>query len=128
METKSYIIDGANFTNFIEFTQEFNRAFADIGANWNGNLDAFNDYLDWPTLETDGKYRLIWRHSGVSRQRLGYSEAAIWLRERMQHCHPTNVAHFTTRLLAAKQRQGPTLFDDLISIIREHPQINLKLE
>jgi len=127
-ETKIYVIDGQNFTNFAEFTQEFNRAFADIGADWQGNLDAFSDYLDWPTQETGNGYVLIWRHSVVSRRNLGHSVTTSWLQERVQNCHPTNVIHFTKRLREAEQQQGPTLFDDMIDIIREHRQIKLRLE
>lgn len=127
-KTKTRIIDGQNFTNFAEFADEFNRVFADIGADWQGNLDAFSDYLDWPTQEMGGGYVLIWRHSTVSRRSLGYSAAIFWLQERVQNCHPTNVIHFTRRLREAEQQQGPTLFDDLVGIIREHQQIELRLE
>ena len=127
-KSKTYAIDGQNFTNLAEFAQEFNRAFADIGADWHGNLDAFNDYLDWPTLETEDRYVLIWRHSAVSPGCLGYSAAISWLQERVQNCHPTNMTLFTRRLREAEQHQGPTLFDDLVGIIREHQQIELRLE
>ena len=131
-ETKTHVIDGQNFTNFAEFTQEFNRAFADIDADWHGNLDAFDDYLDWPTFETGtletGKgYVLIWRHSAASRCCLGHSAAVSWLQERVQNCHPDNVARMMRRLREAERQQGPTLFDDLVSIIREHQQIELRL-
>ena len=127
-KTKTYAIDGQNFANFAELAEEFNRAFADIGAEWDGNLDAFNDYLDWPTFETGSEYVLIWRHSAASSRCLGHSALVSWLKERVQNCHPTNVTRMTKRLREAEQQQGPTLFDDLVSIIREHQQIELRLE
>ena len=46
-----YEIDGANFSDFAGFIDEFNRGFiTDVGGDWNGNLDAFNDYLGWACL------------------------------------------------------------------------------
>ena len=34
---------------FQDFIEAMNDAFIrDAGGDWNGNLDAFNDYLSWP--------------------------------------------------------------------------------
>ena len=56
-----YLIDLTNVRSFADFVAAFNEGMIDsLGYHWTGNLDAFNDYLYWPT---DGMpqdpYRLI---------------------------------------------------------------------
>ena len=112
-----FTIDGRNFDDFAGFVREFNRVFCSpFNVVWEGNLDAFNDYLSWP----EEKYTLVWKHSGLSRQRLGYSEMVRWLAERVQHCHPANVTQMQAELEAAKRNEGPTVFDWLVEIIGEN--------
>lgn len=54
-----YVIDGANFSDFAGFVEECNRAFIrSFGGEWNGNWNAFHDYLSW----TEGEYVLVWKH------------------------------------------------------------------
>ena len=54
-----YVIDGANFSDFARFVEECNRAFIrGFGGEWNGNWNAFHDYLSW----TEGEYVLVWKH------------------------------------------------------------------
>src|ERR1035441_6835120 len=105
---KEYVVDGSRFTTLAETASEFTRVLG-LAMPWNGNLDAFNDFLHGGFGTPDDGFILIWRHSDFSRQRLGYGETIHWLEERVQHCHPSNVAHFQERIVAAHQLEGETL-------------------
>jgi hypothetical protein len=124
---KEYVVDGSRFTTLAETASEFTRVLG-LAMPWNGNLDAFNDFLRGGFGTPDDGFILIWRHSDLSRQRLGYGETLHWLEERVQHSHASNVAHFQERIVAARRQEGETLFDTLVSIIRDHADIELRLE
>jgi len=55
---------------------------------------------------------------------------AAWLRNKLGQCLPGAPARdeWQRELADAQQGRGPTLFDWLVEIIREHPQIELRLE
>jgi hypothetical protein len=126
MSEPVFIIDGSKFDDFAGFIQEFNRAFSSqLGAEWHGNLDAFNDFLSWP----GGKYTLLWKQSDLSGRRLDYDKMAKCLEECVRHCHPTNVPHMRERLEKAERGEGQTLFDVLLEIIRDNKEyVDLRLE
>lgn len=121
-----YVLDGDNFTDLESFAREFIRVFcSQFSTSWYGNPDAFNDFLCWP----EHPYLLVWKNAERSRKELGHGEMAKWLEERVQHCHPTNVSQFQKRLAVARTGQGPTLFDFLLEIIRDHEDfVELRLE
>jgi hypothetical protein len=120
-----YVIDGANFFNFADFIEECNRGFIrHFGGEWNGNLDAFNDYFHWG----DGDYVLIWANSEKSRGELGHEAMANWLDENSRRCHPLNVPSVLEGRDQARRAKGPTLFDCLVQIIREQPNVEFRLE
>ena len=49
---KRFTIDGRRVRSFDEFVEATNMGFVElVGGKWNGNLDAFNDYLSWPEEE-----------------------------------------------------------------------------
>ena len=56
------------------------------------------------------------------------SETIQWLEERVHNCHPSNVAQFQERIAAARRQEGETLFDTLVAIVRDHEDIELRLE
>jgi len=121
-----YVLDGNKFANLAEAADHFTRALG-FELPWNGNLDALNDLLhELGTPNQDSV--LFWRHSEVSRERLGYEETIRWLEDRIRNCHPSNVAEFQLRLSEAKARKGATLFDTLLEIIGDHKDIELRLE
>ena len=124
---KVYVVDGSQFTTLAEAAAEFTRVLG-ITPPWNGNLDAFNDFLRGGFGTPAEGFILTWQHSEISRQRLGYNETLNWLEERVQVCHPSNVAHFHERIAAARRQEGETLFDTLVAIVRDHEDIELKLE
>jgi RNAse (barnase) inhibitor barstar len=124
---KVYVVDASRFSTLVETAAEFTRVLG-LTMPWNGNLDAFNDFLHGGFGTPDQGFVLVWRHSEVSRQRLGYGETLRWLEENVQHCHPSNIADVQKRIVAARRQEGETLFDILVSIIRDHKDIELGLE
>jgi hypothetical protein len=124
-ESPTYAIDGANFGDFAGFVAECNRGFIrSFGGEWSANLDAFNDYLWWG----DGRYVLVWRNSAKSRADLGHPAMAAWLEANFRACHPTNRSDVHARLRRARDGDGPTLFDELVGIIRASDHVELRLE
>jgi hypothetical protein len=122
-----YVVDGSRFATLAEAAAEFTRVLG-LTMPWSGNLDAFNDFLRGGFGTPDDGFTLIWQHSGISRERLGYNETLRWLQERVHSCHSSNVDHFQEHIAAARRREGKTLFDTLVEIIRDHNDIDLRLE
>ena len=119
-------IDSRNFDDFAGFIQEFNRGFVShLGGTWNGNLDAFHDFLSWP----EDRCVLRWLNSAKSRDELGHAAMADWLDENLKRCHSSNRNSVQKRLDDAKTRSGPTLFDWLVEIIEENKDyVELQLD
>jgi hypothetical protein len=124
---KVYVVDGSRFSTLAECSAEFTRVLG-LTMPWNGNLDAFNDFLRGGFGTPDEGFVLTWQHSDISRQRLGYGETLHWLEERVHDCHPSNVTRFQERIVAARRQAGETLFDTLVAIVRDHEDIELRLE
>jgi hypothetical protein len=57
---KEYDVDVSAATSWADFIDAFIEGFIRpvCGSQWNGNLDAFNDYLSWPD---ERPYRLVVR-------------------------------------------------------------------
>lgn len=46
---KTFLIDCSDIDSYEDFIEAFNNGMIrSVGGEWNGNLDAFNDYLSWP--------------------------------------------------------------------------------
>jgi hypothetical protein len=59
MLVQEYNINVSAAVSWADFIAAFNEGFIrPVGGEWNGNLDALNDYLAWPG---DERYRLIVR-------------------------------------------------------------------
>ena len=95
-----------------------------VGGKWNGNLDAFNDYLSWPEEE---EYELELLDAASCVRNLGHAAQAAWLWEHLGTCHPSNVAEMQSRLARAEAGQGETLFDVVKGIIAGNPHVRLVL-
>jgi hypothetical protein len=124
---KIYIVDGTTFNTLAEAAIEFTRVLG-LTMPWDGNLDTFNDFLRGGFGTPGEGFVLIWRHSDVSRKRLGHGETLLWLEETVRRCHPSNVSHIRDRIASARRGDGETLFDTLVEIIRNHRHIELRLE
>jgi hypothetical protein len=57
---KEFVVNVSAAASWADFIAAFNKGFVrEVGEDeWNGNLDAFNDYLWWPD---EHPYRLIFR-------------------------------------------------------------------
>jgi hypothetical protein len=126
MPSTESVIDGARFSNLAEAASEFTRAL-NFPKPWTGDLDLFDDLLR--TGGDQGKQKVVvWRNSKSSRERLNYDETIRWYERHLLTCDTVAFSSFEERLANAQQSQGPTVFDWLVEIIRDHEHIDLRLE
>ena len=121
---KTLVIDGNNFSNYEELCKEFNKTvFVGCYNQWTtGNLDGFNDLL----REVD--CTIIWKNFAQSKKNLSYSETVKYLKEILEHCHPSNRINVSQKIQRAESGAGPTILDWVLEIIAEHDNVILKLE
>ncbi|MEL7682740.1 barstar family protein [Citromicrobium bathyomarinum] len=113
------VIDGSRVWSLESFWDEVSRSLIP-GARWGRNLDAFNDILRGGFGTPEGGFVLRWSESETSRAFLGYPETIRQLEIRTDECHPDNIFRVAAQLEDAKQGRGPTVFDWIVEIIREH--------
>jgi hypothetical protein len=93
---KTFTIDCRGVKSFRDFVNAANVGFVEqVGGKWNGNLDAFNDYLTWPEEE---QYELELLDSAACARNLDHAAQTAWLREHLATCHPSNIADLQARL------------------------------
>jgi RNAse (barnase) inhibitor barstar len=125
---RTFVIDGRTFSDLGGFYEAAGNALAP-GRAWGKNLDAFNDLLCWPLADDPEPYILLWKNSELSRKQLSHAETARCLEARLRECHPENRGSIAGELKAAQRGEGPTVFDELVEIIRLHPDwLRLRLE
>ncbi|GAB1644081.1 hypothetical protein KRMM14A1259_47340 [Krasilnikovia sp. MM14-A1259] len=112
------VIDGASFSDLAGFAREFSRLLCH--HTWRGNLDAFNDILRGGFGTPENGWVLKWLDSESSRTTLGYEATIGWLEDVLLTCHPTNRPQVEARIVQARRGEGPTLFDQIVEIIRYH--------
>jgi len=112
------VIDGADFSGYDGFAREFTRLLGNY--TWRGNLDAFNDLLRGGFGTPENGWVLRWLNSESSRAALGYQETIRWLEVLLRTCHPAQRSIIQARISRARRGEGPTLFDEIIGIIRIH--------
>jgi hypothetical protein len=111
--------------SFDDFVEATNLGFIEpVGGSWNGNLDAFNDYLSSPE---EAEYELEVLDASSCARNLGHAAQAAWLREHLGTCHPSSVADLQSRLALAEAGQGETLFDVIKEIISDNRHVQLVL-
>ena len=115
----TYEIDGSRFSTLEEFFEEISE-FLIPGVFWGHNLDAFNDILRGGFGTPEQGFRLVWKNSELSREKLGYSETVRQLRLRLARCHPLNRESVAETLELALKNEGATVFDWLVEIIKIH--------
>ncbi|NGY62552.1 barnase inhibitor [Lentzea sp. NEAU-D13] len=126
------VIDGARIADFEGFAREFSRLLCHY--TWRGNLDAFNDILRGGFGTPENGWILRWLNSESSRSALGHGATTLWLERILLTCHPSNRAGIEARMSMARRGEGPTLFDEIVDIIRNHgpggeePEDNVFLE
>lgn len=112
-------IDGARFNSLEELFDEVSRVLIP-GATWGRNLDAFNDILRGGFGTPEDGFRLVWKNHARSRESLGYPETVRQLEQRLQTCHPSNRSSVAEQLARAGRGDGPTVYDWLVDILRDH--------
>lgn len=122
---KRFTVDGRGVRSFDDLVTAMNLGFVrQVRGAWNGNLDAFSDYLSWPE---EGDYELELLGSDNCIAHLGHVAQADWLREHIRTCHPSNVADMQSGLERADAGEGQTLFDVIREIIAASPHVHLVL-
>jgi len=117
--SKEYVLDGSKVTSL----EAFYDAVGDTlipGVYWGRNLDAFNDILRGGFGTPEGGVVLRWTNSNASRVDLGYAETVRQLKKRLEQCHPTNRDAVRADLSRAQRGEGPTVFEWLVEMIRDH--------
>jgi RNAse (barnase) inhibitor barstar len=117
--TTQYVLDGTKITSLESFYDQVSSTLIP-DAFWGRNLDAFNDILRGGFGTPEDGLVLRWTDSDASRANLGYSETTRQLEKRLESCHPTNRDSVRAKLERARRREGPTVFDWLVDIIRDH--------
>jgi RNAse (barnase) inhibitor barstar len=116
---REYVLDGSRIGSLEDFYDEVSRVLIP-GASWGHSLDAFNDILTGGFGTPEGGFTIRWSESEASRNALGYPETARQLELRLAQCHPLNCDTVSIELAHARNRAGPTVFDWLVEIIRDH--------
>lgn len=117
--TKEYVLDGTKITSLENFYEEIGGTLIP-GVWWGENLDAFNDILRGGFGTPDEGFVIRWKDSEVSRANLSYAETTRQLEKRLERCHPTNREVVRADLLRAQHGEGPTVFDWVVDIMRDH--------
>lgn len=126
MPKQSYTIDGEKFSTLEEFYDEISTTLIP-GAVWERNLDNLSSVIRGFGTPDEG-LDLRWKHSDLSRERLGYPETVRQLETRLLTCPPSEIPVVTLELARARLRQGPTVFNWLVGIIADQMGVNLILE
>lgn len=125
---KTVVLDGGRFDDLRGFYDEVERQLLPPGAPFGRNLDALADLLSGSLApEAPEPLTVRWLEAGRSRRALGHAETARSLESRLTQVHPENRPAWEARLLAARRGEGPTLFDDLVRVFREAPDVHLEL-
>jgi RNAse (barnase) inhibitor barstar len=114
-----FVIDGRRITSLESFFEEFSRAVLPV-HRVRQSLDAFNDVLRGGFGTPEGGFTVRWRHSAISREKLGYPETVRQYEKMLKTCHPDNVPSVWVNLTNAQSGIGETVFDWIVKIIRDH--------
>lgn len=115
----TYEIDGERFTTLDEFFEEVSRVIIP-GAKWGHNLNAFNDILRGGFGTPPEGFIIRWKNHELSKKHLGYAATVQSLELYNQRCRLSERELAARELAEAKQGRGPTIYDELVEIIRTH--------
>jgi|SRR3989338_2760875 len=123
MNKKTIVIEGNNFKDFNGFYDEIGLKFNCKG--WLGkNLVAFDELLYLHT----GPVVVKWMSSNKSKNDLGYAETIEYYKNNLVKVHRNNKKAAVEKLELAKNNEGKTLFEEVMSVFKNHPNIELLLE
>ncbi|WP_197975577.1 ribonuclease inhibitor [Rhizobium sp. CFBP 8762] len=125
---KHITIDGNRFDDIVGFYAEINRVFM-AGEEWQlgQSLDAFNDLLygSYGALKGADCVRLHWIAIGKSRDDLGVQCTLNWLAAKLNSPGPFNLDLINAQMDALKRGEGETFYQIVLSILADHPKIEL---
>jgi RNAse (barnase) inhibitor barstar len=124
---KCIVIEGDNVHDITSFYEEVNRVFM-RSERWKigQSLDAFNDlmYGSFGEIKQDEPIQLTWHNIERSQELLGVAVTRLFYQEKLGN--PVfNSKLIQERLSALENGSGPTFFEIVIEIIKEHPNIEL---
>jgi RNAse (barnase) inhibitor barstar len=117
----TFVIEGSRITSLEGFYEELSRVILP-GKHWGKNLDALDDVLSGGFLPDAPVIEIIWSNSNMSREHLGYAETVRQLEVRLKRCHPNNRSIVSRELHIAQKNTGPTAFDWIVEIFKDHEQ------
>lgn len=130
MNRKTLVLDGNRFGDVAGFYEEVERVFTK-NLDWKPahNLDAFNDLLygGFGVYESREQIILRWKNSAKSAADLGFETTRKYYEYRFALGFP-NPAHWQKLLQELLAGKGQTLFELIGAIVKDHPNIALKME
>jgi len=111
------VVDGAKFDDFRGFCAELSKALDD--AAWDGSIDTLPVLLRNPLGASKGMWILKWENSERSRGVLGWDATVAVLAELAAKAEPAKAPGLKHRLAAAERKEGPTLFEMILKVVRE---------
>ncbi|HEY9596644.1 MAG TPA: barstar family protein [Cyanophyceae cyanobacterium] len=121
-----YVIDGRRTTTLEAFYAEVGQILL-AGQRWGENLDAFHEVLRGDYGLLPETFQLVWQDAKYAQAALGYAETVRQLTQQLRDCHPTVLIKTAWALRAALREQGPTVYDWLVEVVGEHPNVELIL-
>lgn len=121
-----YILDGRRTLTLAAFYAEVGQILLS-GQPWGESLDALRAVLRGDYGLLPDTFRLVWRDAKVAQAALGYSETVHQLTQQLRDCHPTVLIKTAWAIRAALREQGPTVYDWLVELIGEYPNVELVL-
>lgn len=112
-------IDGKDIEDLGGFFEAFSRVVIP-GVEWGKNLDAFDEVLGGEFGTPREGFVLIWKKAEHSKTSLGYPETVRWYQANLIKCHPSSREFILEKIADSESAKGPTLFDLLVEIIRDH--------
>ena len=127
--TARYVLDGRRLSSLDAFWDAY---LAAVGApnrsEFGRNLDAFADSLAGGPGGPPLPATFVIQHAASARRQLGHAQTAQALERRLERAAPENRPAIAAQLAAARQGEGPTVFDWLIDILRQAKGLTLELE
>ncbi|WP_328860441.1 barstar family protein [Streptomyces sp. NBC_00306] len=126
--TVVYALNGKQISTLESFWRVMGEAVNGPGGYFGRNLDAFADCLRGGFGTPDDDYfKVAWHDHQASRAHLGHPETVRQLELQLARCHPSNRASVAEDLAAARDGQGPTVFDWLVEIFEDEAPGVLRL-
>ncbi len=117
-----YEIDCTRVKKYADFIDELNAKFIlqlEGAVVWNGNLDALNDLVTWPSEI----YEIKFNSAKSLGKALSFAETRKWLEHKLTQCHPANRNDVSIEIDAAERNVGPTLYDHILEIFSDHKEL-----